>query len=268
MAAADAVERLADAAGARVVFVGKLIVSKGIDLLLAAWPLVHSAHPGARLLAVGFGEYEEATRRLWSAIEHGDVRAVREMAARGRALEGGPEAPLGMLTAFLSELPSDYPASARAAAGSVAFAGRLEHDEVGQLVPAADALAVPSTFPESFGMVAAEAAAAGVLPVCAHHSGLAEVSAALAEHLPPRAVNLVSIELDRDAARSLADRINGWLDLDPEIRERARSALRSVAADRWSWEGVARTILAASAGRLDDLPEAQVPPVTRSNSSV
>ena len=29
-----------------VVFVGKLIVSKGVDLLLAAWPLVHAKHPG------------------------------------------------------------------------------------------------------------------------------------------------------------------------------------------------------------------------------
>ncbi len=43
----------------------------------------------------------------------------------------------------------------------MAFTGRLEHEEVGRLVPATDALVIPSTFPESFGMVAAEAAAAG-----------------------------------------------------------------------------------------------------------
>ncbi|HEX3262406.1 MAG TPA: glycosyltransferase family 4 protein [Solirubrobacterales bacterium] len=267
-AAAGAVERVADASGPRAVFVGKLIVSKGIDLLLAAWPLVHSEHPGAHLLVVGFGEYEEASMRLWSAIERGDLAQVREIAARGRVLEGGPEAPLEMLTAFLSALPSDYAESARAAAGTVAFAGRLEHDEVGRLVPATDALVVPSTFPESFGMVAAEAAAAGVPPVCARHSGLAEVSGALAGRLPPEVASLVSFELDRSAVRSLADRIQGWLDLDAETRERARTALRDAARGRWSWEGVARTVLAASAGRLDDLPEPQVPPVTRSSSSV
>ena len=33
------------ASGPRVIFVGKLIVSKGVDLLLAAWPLVHRATP-------------------------------------------------------------------------------------------------------------------------------------------------------------------------------------------------------------------------------
>jgi glycosyltransferase involved in cell wall biosynthesis len=56
--AAAAVEHLAGAEGRRVVLVGKLIVSKGVDLMLAAWPLVVAANPGARLLIVGFGEYE------------------------------------------------------------------------------------------------------------------------------------------------------------------------------------------------------------------
>src|ERR687893_1328876 len=40
-----------------VSFVGKLIVSKGVDLLLAAWPLVVDRVPEARLLVVGFGTY-------------------------------------------------------------------------------------------------------------------------------------------------------------------------------------------------------------------
>src|SRR4051794_23113910 len=42
-----------------VVFVGKLIVSKGVDLLLAAWPLVRARHPGVRLQVAGFGAYED-----------------------------------------------------------------------------------------------------------------------------------------------------------------------------------------------------------------
>jgi glycosyltransferase involved in cell wall biosynthesis len=261
-AAAEAVEHLADAGGPRVVFVGKLMVSKGIDLLLAAWPLVHAANPGARLLVVGFGEYEEAVRRLWAALEAGDLATVEGIAARGWALEGGEEAPLSMLTAFLQGLPEGYAEDAVGAAGSVAFAGRLEHDEVGRLVPAADAVVMPSTFPEAFGMVAAEAAAAGTPPVSARHSGLAEVSGALAEVLPPEASPLVSFELDDRAVESLAARINGWLGLDPPIREPALGALHDVAARNWSWEGVARGVLAASAGRLEELPVPQVPPAT------
>jgi glycosyltransferase involved in cell wall biosynthesis len=266
--AARAVEELAGAGGPRVVFVGKLIVSKGVDLLLAAWPLVHEANPGARLLMVGFGEYEDASRHLWAVLEGGDLAAVREIARRGRALEGGEEAPLEMLNAFLEDLPAGYAESARAAAGSVSFSGRLEHDEVGRLVPAVDALVMPSTFPESFGMVVAEAAAAGTPPVSAAHSGMAEVSQALAEGLPPEASGLVSFGLGDRAVESLASRINGWLCLDGEARGRALAALHEVAADRWSWEGVARGVLAASAGELNELPVPHVPAATSSDAAV
>jgi glycosyltransferase involved in cell wall biosynthesis len=127
---------------------------------------------------------------------------------------------------------------------------------------------MPSTFPESFGMVAAEAAAAGTPPVSAAHSGMAEVSRELADGLPPEASGLVSFELDEHAVESLAARINGWLGLDSGVRERALASLRDVAARTWSWDGVARSVLAASAGRLDELPVPQVPPATSSDTSV
>jgi glycosyltransferase involved in cell wall biosynthesis len=260
--AASAIREFAAAEGPRVIFVGKLIVSKGIDLLLVGWPLVHAANPGARLLVVGFGEYEATTRRLWAALESGDLGAVREIARSGRGLEGGEEAPLAMLSSFLDRLPPGYAESAAAAAGSVSFAGRLEYEEVGRVVPAADALAVPSTFPESFGMVAAEAAAAGTPPVAAAHSGLAEVTQALAEALPAAASELVSFPLDRHALESLAGRINGWLALEEPTRGEALAALHDVAVRRWSWEGVARGVLLASAGELDQLTSPNVPPAT------
>ena len=42
-----------------VAYVGKLIVSKGVDLLLAAWPLVLARVPRARLVVIGFGAYRD-----------------------------------------------------------------------------------------------------------------------------------------------------------------------------------------------------------------
>jgi glycosyltransferase involved in cell wall biosynthesis len=253
-AAADAIRHLAAAAGPRVVLVGKLIVSKGVDLLLAAWPLVHAENPGARLLIVGFGQYGGALQRLWAALAAGDIDDARRLAVQGRALEGGEERPLRILGTFLAKPPTGYVEAARGAAGSVAFAGRLEHEEVGRLLPAADALVFPSTFPEAFGMVAAEAAAAGVLPVSAGHSGAVEVSRALAAALPERARELVSFSLDERAVTAIAERLNAWLRLDGATRGLARGALVKTAAARWSWEGVAGGVLAAAAGRLEELP--------------
>ena len=253
-AAAEAVEWFADAEGPRVVFVGKLIVSKGVDLLLAAWPLVHARHPRARLLIVGFGSLASELERIWGALSAGDLAPLRELAANGRGVEGGERARLSILTAFLERPPTGYADAAGTAAGSVRFAGRLEHEEVGQLVPACDALVFPSTFPEAFGMVAAEAAAAGVLPVSAAHSGAIEVSRELAAGLPEPQRSLVSFPLGEGAVEAVAERLDRWLSLPQAERGAAGLALRGTVERLWSWEGVARGVLAASAGELEALP--------------
>jgi len=242
-----------DSRRSRIVFVGKLIVSKGVDLLLAAWPLVHAAHPDARLQIAGFGEYEGALRRLLLALEGGDLDDAREVARLGRGLEGGTETPLPILSAFFAHPPPGYAEAARAAAGSVDFVGRLEHDEVARLLPGAEALVMPSTFPEAFGMVAAEAAACGVLPVSAAHSGMQEVSRKLMAALSPDVGRLTSFAVGPGAVEAIAERLNGWLALSRRERAMERKALVDTARRLWSWEGVARGVLVASAGQLDRL---------------
>ncbi len=254
--AADAVEWFAQDGGPRALFVGKLIVSKGVDLLLAAWPLVLAAHPDARLLVVGFGEYRETLQRLWMGLATGNADTGRQIAERGRGLEGGPEGRLDMLGDFLEDgdrASRDYYRAAVAAPGSVRFAGRLEHGEVARVAPAADALVFPSTFPEAFGMVAAEAAAAAALPIGAAHSGIAEVSRELAAALPDATASLVSFELGERAIEGIAQRLTAWFEAGEADRQATRAALRQTVARLWSWEGVAGGVIAASEGRLDDV---------------
>ncbi|MFL5898082.1 MAG: glycosyltransferase family 4 protein [Solirubrobacterales bacterium] len=237
-----------------VAFVGKLIVSKGVDLLLAAWPLVRAAHPEVRLEIAGFGAYEEGLRRLSAAFDRGDLEDAREVARRGWGLEGGEEKPLPILGAFLADPPPGYAEMARAAAGSVEFVGRLEHHEVAQLLPRAEAMVMPSTFPEAFGMVAVEAAACGTLPVSAGHSGMLEVSRQLAPALPGRVSRLTSFPVEEGAVEAIADRLDAWLALPENDRAAARQRLVEAVGRLWSWEGVAAGVLAAAAGELDALP--------------
>jgi glycosyltransferase involved in cell wall biosynthesis len=236
--------------------VGKLIVSKGVDLLLAAWPLVRAEHPDVVLEVAGFGEYEEGLRRLWAALERGDINDAREVALAGWGIEGGEERPLPILSAFLTEPPAGYVDAAQNAAGSVEFIGRLEHDEVAELLLGTEALVMPSTFPEAFGMVAAEAAACGVLPVSAGHSGMLEVSKRLMAALPPEVGHLTSFPVEVGAVEAIAERLNGWLGLSEAERAEARESLVETARRLWSWEGVARGVIAASRGELDRLPDA------------
>jgi glycosyltransferase involved in cell wall biosynthesis len=229
-----------------VSYVGKLIVSKGVDLLLAAWPLVVDRVPDARLLVVGFGTYREALDGFVDALRRADVEALREIAARGRELEGGPAGELRYLNAFLDTVDEDWLGAAPAAAERIHFTGRLEHDDLPYLLPAVEAQVMPSTFPESFGMVAAEAAACGALPLSANHSGMAEVTATLAPALPEKLRPLMSFDVGPGAVREIADKLVAWLALDPAERELARDALAAEAARRYSWESVAEGVIDAA----------------------
>jgi len=240
--------------GPLVVFVGKLIVSKGVDLLIAAWPLVKAEHPEARLQVAGYGEYEDGLRRLLAALDRGDLEGAREVARLGWALEGGEERALPILSAFLADPPPGYLEAAKSIADSVEFIGRLEHDQVAELLPRSQALVMPSTFPEAFGMVAVEAAACGALPVSAGHSGMLEVSQQLAGSLPADVGRLTSFPVEPGAVEAIADRLGSWLALPEAEREDARRALVDTVARLWSWEGVARGVLAAAAGELAELP--------------
>src|SRR5215212_7409519 len=202
-----------------VSFLGKLIVSKGVDLLLAAWPLVVDRVPDARLLVVGFGTYRNALARFVDALGGMDVEALREIAARGRELEGGPAGELKYLNAFLDTVGDDWLRAAPVAAERIHFTGRLEHDDLPDLLPAVEAQVMPSTFPESFGMVAAEAAACGALPLSANHSGMAEVTATLAPALAERLRPLMPSAVGPGAVREIGSKLVEWLQLDPGERE-------------------------------------------------
>jgi glycosyltransferase involved in cell wall biosynthesis len=252
--AADALRRLEPGRDRIVSYVGKLIVSKGVDLLLAAWPLVVARAPAARLLVVGFGTYRDALERLVAALAAADVDELRAIAAAGRELEGGPPGELTYLRAFLDAAGEDYWRAAPAAATRVHFTGRLEHDDLPEVLPACEAQVMPSTFPEAFGMVAAEAAACGTLPLSAGHSGMAEVTAALAPALEKGLRPLLSFAVGPGAVEEIADKLVRWLSLDGGVRERASAALAERAAARFGWESVAEGVISAARGRLDELP--------------
>ncbi|HEX2293560.1 MAG TPA: glycosyltransferase family 4 protein, partial [Gaiellaceae bacterium] len=118
------------------------------------------------------------------------------------------------------------------------FTGPLEHRHLAKLIPLTQVTAVPSIFPEAFGMVAAEAAAAGSLPLVANHSGLAEIAAGVSAEYPEPYRDLTSFTTGDSA--ELADKLRRLLALEPEERARLQAAARRAVVERWSWAGVAR----------------------------
>jgi glycosyltransferase involved in cell wall biosynthesis len=122
------------------------------------------------------------------------------------------------------------------------FTGALEHRHLAALLPLCDVAVVPSIFPEAFGMVAAEAAAAGVTPLVARHSGLAEVAAGLEAEYPSERVPLTNFS-NGDVAE-LRDKLAALLALPAEERAALGDAARRAAVTRWSWASVAERLLA------------------------
>jgi glycosyltransferase involved in cell wall biosynthesis len=121
------------------------------------------------------------------------------------------------------------------------FTGPLEHRHLRHLLPLADAVVVPSIFPEAFGMVAAEAASAGAPPIVARHSGLADVAVGLEAEYPPEHGHLASFTTGD--ASELAAKLRELLALPRHEHGRLREAARRAAVERWSWAHVAGELL-------------------------
>jgi glycosyltransferase involved in cell wall biosynthesis len=134
----------------------------------------------------------------------------------------------------------------QATADRVLFTGPLEHRHLVHLLALAHACVVPSIFPEAFGMVAAEAAAAGCPPLVARHSGLAEVAEGLEEEYPPTFRHLTSFA-SGDAA-DLRTKLAELLALSDGDRVEVRESARRAAVRRWSWRSVAERL--AELGRV------------------
>ena len=169
-----------------VVYFGKLIENKGVQLLFEALEGLD-----ARAVIVGFGDH----------------RAELEA-----------QAPEGTL-----------------------FTGALDHRHLVHLLPLCDVSVVPSIFPEAFGMVAAEAAAAGVPPLVADHSGLAEVAAGIAVEYPPALAHLTAFPSEDVAA--LRERLRELLALPASERRALGLAARGAVERDWSWTRIAERLL-------------------------
>jgi glycosyltransferase involved in cell wall biosynthesis len=105
-------------------------------------------------------------------------------------------------------------------------------------------LVVPSVMPEAFGMVAAEAAACGVLPVVPDHSGIGEAGKAIEEAIG--APGLLTYDA-ADPIHGIAEAIGRVLGLPAQERARMEKAAANLARARWSWEHVARELAAVAA---------------------
>ncbi len=150
-----------------VLFAGRVVADKGADAFVHAWASIGATLPGWRAVMIGADRFRPAS----------------------------PETP------FLRALRP------QAAAAGVEMLGYRPHAEILHAMSRAAIVAVPSRWPEPFGLVALEAMASGAALVCGPRGGLPELAgdaALFTDPDVPGALATALLTLAQDPARRAA----------------------------------------------------------------
>jgi glycosyltransferase involved in cell wall biosynthesis len=240
-----------------LLFVGRLIASKGIQCAVAALPFILKAEPHARLLVVGHGPMREPMEAMLWALDHGKRILFSHLVEWGRYLEGAREPePLIHVQRYLEaleqqDLLDEYFRCAQEMHISerVIFTGYLTHRELRYLFPCCDVALFPSVVAEAGPLVFLEAMASGVFPLGVYHAGMATSIDTAAEALPRESAELMKLRLDEE--HTVEDIVSATVAALKLGRTHAAD-LRRVAVERYDWRAVAKklvTILETHAAR-------------------
>ncbi|MHB8921974.1 MAG: glycosyltransferase family 4 protein [Thermoleophilia bacterium] len=225
------------------VFAGRLLWTKGLQYAVAALPLLLQERPGLNLLVAGDGPMKPSLERFTAALDRGDLSGARDMTLTDPLLQAAGEyGPVWPELAGGSQSGA-YAAAARDLARRIHFLGHLNHEHLAQLFTTADISLAPSVFPEAFGLVSIEAAAAGALPLATYQTGLMTPLDAVAGVIDD--ATLVSLKPGILLTPALAEAAACLLDGYPTRELEFRQRLHRLAASRFSWASVAGQMLAS-----------------------
>ena len=221
----------------KIMYIGKLIISKGVHILLMSLPYIFQKNPTTNVTIVGYGKFRPALEILLRGLIDGNKELLEIIIENGNYLEEKKHGKLEYLSKFWSSLKNcdkldKYLESAKKIdLDRVVFLGKLDHDTLPHVIKKHSVIVVPSIFPESFGMVSIEGMSQGLVPIVFNHSGLKEVI--------PFKDSLV--DLDGEVVNNLEKVIN----LNLEKLEKIPDINKKFIAEskKYSFESVAKTLL-------------------------
>jgi glycosyltransferase involved in cell wall biosynthesis len=218
-----------------ILYFGKFLAAKGVGELLVTIPKVLSIIPEARFIFVGFGSYREHMESMIQALGQGDLEAFTAFARAGEFVEE-----IEFKKWFRTLGPQERK--------RIVITGILDHETLSELLPLASLAIVPSKWPEAFGMVAVEAMASGVLPLCNYHAGLRDVVDEVAA-VSPDLGDLIKLDRDR-FINQLPGKIQGALNFlyphgyqDQMLRQKVGKQLRRISVEKFSWDGISKRLI-------------------------
>lgn len=231
-----------------ICYFGKFLDTKGVGEILAIFPSILVKIPKIRLILVGFGSFREHMEGMLSAMKSGDLNAFKAYITAGGFLDNISDDSLVKIFRKLSQEECDQ----------ITITGILEHKQLCEILPLASISVVASKASEAFGMVSIEAMAAGVLPLCNRHTGVADVLKCV-EEIDPELGSLMGIDTRPGGFHGATDGAffieklpakvesalaflypNGFQD-DSRRKEISRK-LREIAVLHFSWDGIGKRL--------------------------
>ncbi len=218
-----------------ILYFGKFLPAKGVGEVLVTIPTVLQKIAKARFVFVGFGSYREHLEGMLQGLIRGDREMFRACAQAGDFVE-------------VQNLDDWFRKLTHEESSRITVTGILNHETLGSLLPLASLSIVPSKWPEAFGMVAVEAMAAGVLPICNDHAGLRDVIETV-DTVSPKIAEMM--RLDRaEFVLQLPEKIHAALSFlypagydDHNHRKIVAERLRRISTEHFSWDGIAKRLI-------------------------
>ena len=239
-----------------ILYYGKYLWTKGVQLIIAAAPLIMMNHHQVRFLLVGFGSSRSYFEAMITALDQGDQAAFIRLISHPETLDGEIDpCSARFFTALLKKL--DDPDFARAyfaeakdkIVAAFVLTGFLGHNQLKSLIACADITVATSIFPEAFGLVAAEALSSGIIPVQTDHSGFSEVIKRYIDEFDDvfDRHRLKQLDLDDQLVLNLASNIsvllNDYQAMNSQERQQLRERARKISVDNYSWESVVKNYI-------------------------
>ena len=231
-----------------LLFVGRLIASKGLHSILAAMPEILASEPDTRLIVVGHGPQREPLEAMIWALQNGHTGLVMNILNWSKELENSGEESWSEMQLYLDHLRKsneldNYFGKAKKLLGqnTVIFTGYLTHKELCHLFPACDVAIFPSVVAEAGPLVFLEAMASGCFPIGTYFAGMAASIDSVSHAIPPEITSLMKISHRADqTVPDIISRVKGALYVDRKYKEQ----LRKVAIEKYDWENISRRLVA------------------------
>ncbi len=240
-----------------ILYYGKYLWTKGIQILIAAMPLIMMRQEDVRLVLVGYGSSRAYLEAMVEALSEGRRDEYLKLLKHPERFQIGIEpAAAAFIKGLAKKLETekgfaeDYFSAAKGKIGSaLVFTGLLGHDHLKTLIACSDITVAASVVPEAFGLVGLEALSAGIIPVQTNHSGYAEVIEKYVSEFSDviDKTKMHPLYLDENLVMNMADNICTLLDsyklMDQKQRNVIRQRARKISVDNYSWESIVKRYL-------------------------